>query len=223
MKKSYYAIAGLLGAIGLVQLQAVTLTPEKSAKEMISNRFSGNATKPAQVRSLPRPHAAAAGATSRKIAAPETATIARGAEALVPAIPIRLLSSADELALAPGGFGDAGSLLAATLQASSFLQLPGESQSVTSMQFGETYGAGASAQLAGFAAGSALAPSSGFNSLSVAPGDGQPLPNTFANTFAEPSLVSAVPDSETWATLLTGLALVGFGMRRRSQLPSVSS
>lgn len=235
MKTSYYAIAGLLGAIGLVQLQLAVLSPAKADSEMTAGKYLSAAIKPAPAKSPARPgirQAASRPVVSHAAAMPEVVA------PIASSLP-HLLFSVTEMAQAPASFGDAGILLASSSQASPFLDLPGDSQSAISLSFGEAYGATAAAHLAGagaggIAAGRSLVPALGeaagfttgsgiesdyFDSLSAGGGASRPSQDAFART----SMMSSVPDAETWATLVTGLALVGFSMRRRPRLRNVAS
>lgn len=278
MKKSYYAIAGLLGAIGMVELQLVTPSHTNAAGEMTSAAYMATAKKP-----VPAARAASLHATAGKshaapqVAAAAAATIAASGHAAPAApaapalalaapigesLPIRLIASIDAGTLAPGGFGDAGSLLAATSRASAFVRLPGDSPGPILIAFGAPYGAVAAGNAGGVPVGTGLGGGAGVPigthpATAPTPGDDammpvlvenagstdqggidnryldglsayaagvQASPDYFAaDTFTPSSMMSSVPDSQTWTTLIAGLALVGFSMRRRSGLRHVSS
>ncbi len=282
MKKSYYMIAGLVAAIGLVELQLVVPSQARPVDEMSSAEFLATAKKavPAARAVPPRTAVAAARshATPRRAAATTATTAPGGASPATTALPftaglgeplpIRLISADDAQAVAPGGFGDAGSLLAATSRASAFVRLPGDRPSPVTAAFGAPYGAFAVAYIAGVPVDTGIgsdvgnpigtdpdaAPTTGDNVMAgdnamapaitgnAAPADQagadgryldglsgyaagvQASPDYFAtDAFAPSAMMSSVPDSQTWATLITGLALVGFTMRRRNGLRHVSS
>jgi hypothetical protein len=47
--------------------------------------------------------------------------------------------------------------------------------------------------------------------------------DALAAALDQPIVFSTVPDSATWITLIAGMALVGFSLRRRNRLPTVSN
>ena len=237
MKKSHFAIAGVLGAIGLVQIQVAAITPDNARKIVGGDRLLGSPPKPIAASAVARHRP---GAGLRKVSA-QSAAIATASTALAPLQPIRLLSSTREIALAPGGFGNAGTLLGATMQASSFVELPGSNNGHIATAYGGSYGVTASAQLAAGIGGSSF----GSNFTAMIPGVGESggfagsgtIDNNYfsefsalgakgkqdTNDFVPLSMISAVPDVETWMTLLVGLGLVGFSLRRRPHLRDVAS
>jgi hypothetical protein len=219
VKMSHFAIVGVVGALGLLQLQAAAFAPAKPAQVAGAATILAGASKPAEADRIAGPGASVVDTSLRTVAAPAAATIAANTAPVEPSLPVRLLSAAHEIAQAPGGFGDAGGLLAATMQSSSFLELSGDSQDAVAMHYGESYGAAAAARIAGGIGGS----SPGATARTLVPALTENNGFTGGDTFAPASMMSRVPDVQTWATLLVGLGLVGFNVRRRHGLRRVAS
>jgi hypothetical protein len=248
VKRIHFAVAGALGVIGFAQFQVNLLDPAFAADPLAATVEAARGTpRPAMrppVRPALRPALRLAGTKPDKATTSATAAIARRAGALSKAADPALAQLPAEAAMAllpgpametpMGGFADAARVLDAVASEGRFADTVGTRRSALVPQLAsqpEAWSALPVLPADDDLRLVALGPTNGFGPRIPAADvfDREDAISAASNVLLGtgaivPSNVqTAVPDIETWTTLLAGLLLVGISQRRRPRQSSVAS